>query len=133
MKKILLLSFVILLGLVTEAQQISVADLQPDGDFENVTSKKVYGDSLATTFVIWVKHDVKLHKHALHTEQVLVLDGTASMRTGDVWRDIKKGDLIVIPAGTPHAVKVTSADPLKVLSIQSPMFDGSDRIMIEEN
>jgi mannose-6-phosphate isomerase-like protein (cupin superfamily) len=46
-------------------------------------------------------------------------------------RGIKKGDLIFIPKGTPHAVKTISAVPLKVISVQSPLFDGSDRIMID--
>jgi hypothetical protein len=33
--------------------------------------------------------------------------------------------------GTPHSLKVTSVSAVKVLSIQSPKFDGKDRIFIE--
>ena len=73
-----------------------------------------------------------LHKHEWHTEQVYILEGTATMRLGDSWFDIKANDYIVIPQNTLHAVKVTSSTPLKVMSIQSPYFDGSDRVMITE-
>ena len=106
--------------------------LQPDGEYDNVTNKKIYSDSLTTSFVIWVKKDVPLHKHAFHTEQILVLEGTAQMRIGEVWFDIKPGDWLTVPKNTPHAVKVTSAVPLKVLSIQSPEFKGDDRILLKE-
>lgn len=44
---------------------------------------------------------------------------------------IKAGDYFFIPKGSLHYVKVTSAMPLKVLSIQSPFFDGKDRVFVE--
>jgi len=39
------------------------------------------------------------------------------------------GGSIFIPQNTWHYVKVTSAEPLKVLSIQAPNFDGKDRVL----
>ena len=45
---------------------------------------------------------------------------------------IKKGDLVFIPKNTIHSVITTSKQPLKVVSIQAPLFDGTDRISIEE-
>ena len=112
-------------------QQISVSDIQPDKEFENVYSKQLYSDSLTTTFIIWIKQSVPLHKHAYHTEQVVVLEGTGEMILGDSILQVRAGDHITIPLGTPHAVKVTSAAPLKVISIQAPYFDGTDRIKLE--
>ena len=67
----------------------------------------------------------------LHTEQVYVLEGGGSMTLGDSTFSIKAGDLILIPMGTPHSVITTTDVPLKVVSIQSPKFDG-DRIWIKE-
>lgn len=113
------------------AQVIDISQ-QPQEPFENIKAIQVYSDSLASTFIIYIKHEVALHKHEWHTEQVYILEGTATMRLGDAWFDIKPNDYIVIPQNTLHAVKVTSATPLKVLSIQSPYFDGSDRVMITE-
>ncbi len=85
--------------------------------------------------MICIKLEVKAHKHAQHTEQVLVLEGTGNMQLGDKIIGIKKGDLIAIPKNTWHGVKNTSPDgkPLKVISFQSPLFDGKDRIMKPEN
>jgi len=112
------------------AQLFNFDTINPDAPYENIFSKKIYGDSLATTFVIWIKKDVALHKHAEHTEQVYILEGTAKMLLGENWFDIKAGDYIIIPKQTPHQVIVNSVIPLKVVSIQSPMFDGTDRILI---
>jgi mannose-6-phosphate isomerase-like protein (cupin superfamily) len=61
-----------------------------------------------------------------------VLSGEADMRLGDQNIHIKPGDVIFIPKGTPHSAKVTSTVPLRIISIQAPYFDGSDRIMLEK-
>ncbi len=87
---------------------------------------------MVSTFEIWVKKEVPLHKHEFHTEQVIVLEGEGNMRLGDEWKIIKPGDLIIIPVGTLHQVIVTSSIPLKVLSVQAPEFDGSDRVIMKE-
>jgi mannose-6-phosphate isomerase-like protein (cupin superfamily) len=44
---------------------------------------------------------------------------------------IQKGDVIFIPQKSIHAVKTLSKKPLKVISIQTPLFDG-DRVWVEE-
>ncbi len=98
---------------------------------DNIYNKPLFGDSLVSSFVIVIKKEVKLHKHATHTEHVVVLDGTGQMTLGDKNFEIKKGDVIFIPKNTTHAVKTTSKQPLKVLSVQSPNFDGKDRLFIE--
>lgn len=113
-------------------QKIIVNDVLPDSNYANVCSKKLYSDSLSTAFLIWVKQDVALHLHEAHTEQIYVLAGTGEMQLGEIFFEIKAGDYISIPTGTPHQVKVTSAVPLQVISIQAPLFDGSDRIFIDD-
>jgi mannose-6-phosphate isomerase-like protein (cupin superfamily) len=50
------------------------------------------------------------------------------MKLGNATFKISEGDVIFIPLNTFHSVKSTGKVPLKVLSIQSPEFDGSDRI-----
>jgi mannose-6-phosphate isomerase-like protein (cupin superfamily) len=44
---------------------------------------------------------------------------------------IRKGDVVFIPQKSIHTVKTVSKEPLKVISIQTPLFDG-DRIWVEE-
>ena len=94
--------------------------------------KSIDGDSLSTSFCIIIPNEVKPHKHVQHSEQVYVLKGEGEMKLGDKIFTIKKGDLIFIPKNTVHAVKSTGVEPLKVISIQSPRFDGSDRVMVNE-
>ncbi len=132
MVRYLFIVLIIFTGGILNAQFISMDTISVSGEYENVSSKKLYSDSLVTTFEIWVKKEVPLHKHAFHTEQVIVLEGEGNMRLGDEWKVIKPGDLIIIPQGTLHQVMVTSSIPLKVLSIQAPEFDGSDRVIMKE-
>ena len=109
----------------------SLKELQPNADYENIHVQKVYTDSTVSCFVIWVKNGVKPHYHAHHTENLVVIEGTAEMKVGDKSYTISAGDYINIPQGTVHSVKVTSETPIKVISMQSPEFLGKDRIFVE--
>lgn len=105
--------------------------VQPDNPFENVWVHKLFSDAHATGFVIWVKEGVPLHRHDHHSETVAVLEGKGTMRLGDEQFRITKGDVIFIPEGSPHSVLV-QGKVLKVLSIQAPAFDGTDRVPLED-
>lgn len=98
----------------------------------NIYVKPTSSDSLASGFVIIIKKEVKLHKHLQHSEHVIVLEGEGKMRVGEKEFTIKKNDIIFIPKNTPHKVITTSKKPLKVISIQSPYFDGKDRVILEQ-
>lgn len=92
---------------------------------------KLSEDSLHSTFLITIPKNVVLHYHAYHTESIIVLEGKALMKLGSDTLTIMKGNQITILKGTPHEViKVISKKPLVVYSIQSPLFDGTDRILI---
>ena len=95
---------------------------------ENVYNKAAFNDSLASSFCIVIKKEVKAHRHVFHSEHVIVMEGEGIMQLGDQTFTIKKGDLIFIPKNIIHSVKTTGKNQLKVISIQSPMFDGKDRI-----
>jgi mannose-6-phosphate isomerase-like protein (cupin superfamily) len=103
----------------------------PDGTGP-VRSTTLHSDSACTSFLLCIDAGVRPHLHRTHTEHVFVLDGTAEMMLGDSTRTIRTGDVILITPGTPHAVKVTSSAPLRVISIQSPHFDGTDRVWLDE-
>lgn len=109
----------------------SIDTVKAPAAYNNIYTRRLYTDSLASSFVIFVKKEVKEHRHAAHAEHVLVLDGEAAMSVGSRSFKIKKGDLVFIPKNTWHSVKVSSPAPLKVLSMQAPVFDGSDRILKE--
>ena len=99
---------------------------------ESIYNKALFGDSLASSFCIIIKDKVKPHRHQFHSEHVLVIEGEGNMNLAERSFKIKKGDLVFIPKNTIHSVITTSKQPLKVVSIQAPLFDGTDRISIEE-
>ncbi len=130
MKKIFFMAF--LFFAVNSLAQIQSSDtiLIPNDTLKNF-NKSLFGDSLASSFYIVIHKEVKLHKHQFHSEHVYVISGEGEMILGNEKRKIKSGDIIFIPKETPHALKVTSTEPVKILSVQSPYFDGKDRIMLE--
>ncbi len=117
--------------LFAEAQLQSLDTIKAPLNYDGIYSRMVASDALSSSFVIFIKKDVKKHKHATHTENVYILEGEGEMLLGDKTFKVKKGDIIFIPMNTVHSLKVTSSIPVKVLSVQSPYFDGKDRIFID--
>lgn len=131
MKKFCVLVFYVL-PLFASAQMVQLSDtLKAPLSYENVFVKPLASDSLASSYVIFIKKEVKKHKHLFHTEHVYVLDGEGELLLGDKTLLIKKGDIVFIPKNTIHAFKVTSVTPVKIISIQAPYFDGKDRVLME--
>ena len=125
--------FIILIQLIffnLSAQDniISFDNIKPEKDFENINVKKLSSNSDATTFAIWIKKSVRLHKHIQHVENVYISEGNGLFQLGDSTHKVKKGDLIIIPKNTWHGVNVNSKTPMKVISVQSPEFLGNDRV-----
>ena len=128
------LYLIIILMLVKTSIGQKLSGLDTIGKFisaSNLYSVHLTGDSLSTSFCIVIKNEVKAHKHVRHSEQVVVIEGEAEMMLGKEKFTIRKGDLIFIPKNTVHSVRNTGSSPLKVLSIQSPAFNGDDRILVE--
>ncbi|MBM3185025.1 MAG: cupin domain-containing protein [Bacteroidetes bacterium] len=99
--------------------------------FENIYSEKIAEDSLQSTFFIAIKKQVIHHYHKEHSECIVVLSGKGKMTLGEQKIKLRAGIQVSIPKNTIHSVVVTSKKPLKVISIQSPMFDGKDRFFVE--
>ena len=121
----------IITSFMARAQVEHIKALNAPDSISNIYNKKLFGDSLASSFIIIIKKEVKLHRHDTHSEHIYVVSGKAQMTLGNESFDMKPGDFIFIPKGTPHKVKVISVEPFKVLSIQAPLFDGKDRVMLE--
>lgn len=133
--RILFFAFAFLISFCSLGQKLgwqNASEVVAPANFDNIHTQKIFGDSLSTSFVIFVKKEVKMHKHLEHSEHVYVLEGTADMLLGGIKLSLKPGEFIFIPKNTPHAVYVSSNTVLKVISIQSPHFDGTDRVMLEE-
>ena len=111
----------------------SIQHIKPnDVEFENISVKQLSTNKEATTFAIWIKKKVKLHKHVFHTENVFIEEGSGEFQIGDSVYLVKEGDVIVIPQNTWHGVIVNSQEAMKVISVQSPQFLGEDRVFKNE-
>ncbi|WP_103068174.1 cupin domain-containing protein [Aquimarina sediminis] len=132
MKAVLIICGILISYTGLMAQNTMAMDsIQPDQEYENLLVKKIYSDKHTSTFIVWLKKGIKAHKHLKHTEQVFVLEGKASLILDNKKIIVQKGDWITIPEKTVHAVKVLSEIPMKVISIQSPEFEGKDREFVE--
>ena len=119
---------IIFFSLIGQEYINSFDKIEPDNDYDNIYVKKLSSETDATTFAIWIKKSVRLHKHIEHIENVYITEGNGDFQLGDTIYKVNSGDLIVIPKNTWHGVIVNSQKPMKVISIQSPEFHGKDRI-----
>ena len=120
----------ILIPFIFKSQDIvsSINEIYPEKEFENIHIKRIYSDSSSSTFAIWIKQKVKLHKHVYHTENILIDKGFGEFQINDSIYKVVAGDWIVIPKNTWHGVIVNSKSTMKVISVQSPEYFGKDRV-----
>ena len=79
-----------------------------------------------------MKQNVRAHRHKFHSETVYVIEGEGEMVVDKDTFLIKPGSYVFIPTNKVHSVKVDETkDVIKVLSVQSPFFDGKDRVFVE--
>lgn len=130
MIRTLWLSLLITVGGMTESKaqrSANAADVPCAMDGSNRMTP-LHRDSLCSATLICIPRSVDPHYHRHHTEHVAILEGHAHMLLGDDTLDIGPGDVISIPSGTPHAVWNVTGEPLKVMSVHAPAFDGKDRL-----
>ena len=126
-----LFQFIFSFSVSAQKNVISPEKLNP-APSRGIGIQQLFQDSVdCSSFLILIEKEVKKHKHLSHNEHVYVLEGRGKMFLGDESFSIRKGDLIFIPKNTFHSVKTTSKKPLKVISIQAPFFDGTDRVFAE--
>ena len=131
MKSLSLFIALLALSMIVRSQIIYTPDYIDPKDLKENFKEVIFSDSLSSSFLLILVKDVALHKHVEHTEHIYILGGTADMHIGEDLVSIAEHDFLVIPKNTPHSVKITSIEPLKVISIQSPKFTGKDRIWLE--
>lgn len=73
-----------------------------------------------------VECTTQLHSH-LHSEEIYhIKQGNGIMFLGDERCEVKTGDTIFIPSGTPHKIQNTGKTPLKILCCSSPPYSYED-------
>ena len=67
-----------------------------------------------------------LHTHP-YVETVIVLEGTGTLWVGDEQREVKAGDIAVVPPNTPHRFVNSGTEQLRQIDIHaSPRFIQTD-------
>ena len=71
-----------------------------------------------------------LHCHRNSEEIYHITQGTAKMRMGNSEFDIRAGDTITIPPGTPHNVTNSGREALKILCVCHPPYADEDTALL---
>ncbi|MCH8538249.1 MAG: cupin domain-containing protein [Alkalimonas sp.] len=120
-------------SMTTSAAIIHLPEVESPANAAAIHNQPLAESEHSSSFLLTIDAAVPNHYHQRHTEQIYVLEGTARMRLADEELMIRPGDYLLIPPGTVHGVlEITSNQPLKVLSIQSPRFDPSDRVLVPD-
>jgi mannose-6-phosphate isomerase-like protein (cupin superfamily) len=75
--------------------------------------------------------NVGKHMHPNTNEIQYILEGTGTIWLGDKEVQVKPGDLVVIPRGTPHGGTKPDGRPLKAIAIKTPPQAPDDVKMLD--
>ncbi|AKB75576.1 Mannose-6-phosphate isomerase [Methanosarcina lacustris Z-7289] len=67
-----------------------------------------------------------LHKHRVTEEIYHITEGSGIMALGFEEFEVRKGDSIRIPPGTPHGIRNTGKEQLKILCCCAPAYSHED-------
>ncbi len=84
-----------------------------------------------TVSLVQVNGELRPHRHDAHDEIAFVLEGTGTFTLDGVARELKPGDVQVIPRGAVHSFVNKGPGATAVVSVFTPKFDGRDRIFID--
>ncbi len=109
--------------------------IQADALTEADAFKRTYlGHGRTSSVFVFQGHrgPFRKHVHLTHDEIGFVLSGMGKVIIGDLVREVRPGDVWVIPANTPHAGEFES-QPVRVLFVSSPQEDPEhpDRVWLD--
>lgn len=71
-----------------------------------------------------------LHKHPRTEELYHITGGEGWMTLGEEQFAVAPGDTVCIPPGTPHCIRNTGAEPLRILCCCSPAYSDEDTLLL---
>jgi mannose-6-phosphate isomerase-like protein (cupin superfamily) len=74
--------------------------------------------------------ETTLHLHRTSEELYYVTRGAGIMTRGTETFDIRRGDTICIPPGTPHRVRNSGSEPLVILCACAPAYSHDDTELV---
>jgi mannose-6-phosphate isomerase-like protein (cupin superfamily) len=74
-----------------------------------------------------------LHRHR-HTEEIYhITTGSGLMTLGEESFPVAAGDTVLIAPGTPHCIRNTAAEPLRLLCCCAPAYSHEDTELLDQN
>jgi mannose-6-phosphate isomerase-like protein (cupin superfamily) len=70
------------------------------------------------------------HFHRESEEIYFFTNGTGRMKLGADESDVSAGDTVVIPPGTPHKLRNTGSEPLRLLCCCAPPYSHDDTFLV---
>jgi mannose-6-phosphate isomerase-like protein (cupin superfamily) len=70
------------------------------------------------------------HYHRASEEIYFFTSGSGAMKLGDEETEVSAGDAVVISPGTPHKLRNTGAEPLKLLCCCAPPYSHDDTFFV---
>ena len=70
------------------------------------------------------------HLHRTSEEIYTFLSGMGRVKVGDEEREVREGDSVVLPPGTPHKIWNTGAAPLRLLCCCAPPYSDDDTVIL---
>ena len=70
------------------------------------------------------------HYHGVTEEIYFFTSGAGLMKLGAEETEVRAGDTVVIPPGTPHKLRNTGTEPLKLLCCCAPPYSHDDTFMV---
>ena len=74
--------------------------------------------------------ETEQHYHEVSEEIYFFTSGAGEMKLGDDEAPVFAGDTVVIPPGTPHKLRNTGTEPLKLLCCCAPPYRHDDTVMV---
>ena len=71
-----------------------------------------------------------LHRHRVTEELYHVTAGAGLMTLGERTFEVRAGDTVCIPPGTPHRIRSIGAEPLRILCCCSPPYSHEDTELV---
>jgi mannose-6-phosphate isomerase-like protein (cupin superfamily) len=70
--------------------------------------------------------ETRLHRHRATEELYHVTHGVGLMTLGAATFEVRAGDTVCIPPGTPHRIRNVGAEPLRILCCCAPAYAHDD-------
>lgn len=89
----------------------------------NENFRKVLFTGTHTQLVVMslrVGEDIGRETHHSNDQILYIVHGQADIEVGDDERQASTGELVIVPAGTPHNVTNAGESPLKIVTIYGP-------------